>query len=170
MKRLNCFLVMIMLAVGLWQHEAGAAAGRQLAEITAEDRCPVCGMFVAKYPTWIAQVVLSDGRVEMFDGPKDMLVYYFSPEEYGANGAQVVDIVVRDYYSLRWIDAKEAYFVTGSDVYGPMGHEFIPFSTREAAESFLQDHHGKQILTLSTITDKLVQGMRMGHGMKRGKK
>ena len=30
--------------------------------------------------------------------------------------------------------AKEAFFVIGSDVYGPMGHELIPFASKADAE------------------------------------
>lgn len=141
-----------------------------LAEITGNERCPVCGMFVAKYPGWVAQIRLSDNRVEMFDGPKDMLVYYFSPKEYGAGEATVADIVVRDYYTQKWIDGRSALYVIGSDVYGPMGSEFVPFETREAAENFVKDHRGKQILSFTQLDDELVQSMRKGHKMMGGKK
>ena len=26
-----------------------------------KDRCPVCGMFVAKYPDWVAEIIFKDG-------------------------------------------------------------------------------------------------------------
>jgi len=147
-----------------------ASETEALAEITGDERCPVCGMFVAKYPSWVAQIRLSDNRVEMFDGPKDMLVYYFSPKDYGAGGATVEEIVVRDYYTQKWIDGRSAMYVIGSDVYGPMGHEFVPFETMEAAESFVKDHRGKQILSFSQLNDELVQSMRKGHEMMGGMK
>ncbi len=38
----------------------------------------------------------------------------------------IVTIAVTDYYNLQKIDAKQAFYVIGADVYGPMGHEFIP--------------------------------------------
>ena len=126
----------------------------------------MCGMFVAKYPGWLTQARLSDGRVAMFDGPKDMFVYNLAPDEYGAKGAKVVDIIVKDYYTQKWIDGRKAFYVTGSDVLGPMGHEFVPFDSREAAENFQKDHHGKKIVTMNDITSELVQSMRMGHKMK----
>lgn len=147
-----------------------ALAGVSWAEVPADvgghERCAVCGMKVAKYPEWIAQVELADGRVEMFDGPKDMLVFYFTPEEYEAQSA-ITSLVVKDYYSQEWLDAKAAFYVIGSDVYGPMGKEFIPFSSKEAAENFVRDHHGERILLFSDIDNDLVQSMRKGHMMKK---
>jgi len=136
-------------------------------EIHADTRCTVCGMFVSKYPAWISKIVHKDGKKEYFDGVKDMLVYYFNPEKYGAvKGNPIVELLVQDYYSLTSFDAKKAYYVVGSDVYGPMGHEFIPFSSSEAAEAFNHDHHGREILTFDRITSELVESMRSGTRMK----
>ena len=47
-----------------------------------------------------------------------------------------------------------------------MGHEFIPFSTLEAAESFSADHHGKEVLTFDEITPELVEALRAGQKMR----
>lgn len=135
-------------------------------EVGAGTRCTVCGMFVAKYPGWISKIILKDGQSLYFDGVKDMLVYYFSPEKYGqAQGNPTATLLVKDYYSLAEIEAKKAFFVVGSDVYGPMGHEFIPFSSNEAAEVFRQDHHGKEIVTFNAITSERVESMRAGQRM-----
>lgn len=130
-------------------------------EISKNERCPVCGMFVHKYPTWLAQVQLEDGSTFFFDGVKDMLAFYFEPEKYGAKGS-VEEIYVTDYYSQKWIDGTEAFYVTGSDVLGPMGHEFIPLATKEAAKSFLADHQGKAIKRFAEIDLDQVNAMRSG--------
>ena len=55
-------------------------------EISPQERCPVCGMFVAKYSDWITQVRLSNGTVKFFDGVKDMMAFTFDPASYGASG------------------------------------------------------------------------------------
>lgn len=39
----------------------GASAEERKIEISKQDRCPVCGMFVYKYPKWVAQIYFSDG-------------------------------------------------------------------------------------------------------------
>ena len=54
----------------------------------------------------------------------------------------------------------------GSDVYGPMGHELIPFSSQDGAENFMKDHHGKEILTFDKITPELIKSMRVGQRMR----
>lgn len=125
------------------------------------DHCEVCGMMIAKYPSWQAEMELADGTVLMFDGVKDMMVYYFSPEQYG--GPANLDgsrLMVKDYYSLKWIDGQKALYVVGGELLGPAGQEFVPFETRAGADSFMIDHKGKEILTFSQIKTDRVESMR----------
>lgn len=134
--------------------------------IAGDARCPVCGMFVAKYPQWVTQLTLSDGRTLTFDGVKDMMAFVFSPQSFGtAAGVVAGGVRVKDYYSQRWIDGRQAFYVVGSDVYGPMGHELVPFADRSHAETFLKDHKGKEILLFEGITAELVDSLRQGHRM-----
>lgn len=146
----------------------GRSEGPQAGEgINKESRCPVCGMFVAKYPQWLTQVNMADGSAQIFDGVKDMMAYYFSPQQYGAAPRiAVAEIFVKDYYSQKWIDGRKAFFVLGSDVYGPMGHELIPFADQAAAENFVKDHQGKAIYGFSEITPDIIESLRKGHKMK----
>ena len=137
-------------------------------EVLPDTRCSVCGMFVAKYPNWLARINYDDQeQVLFFDGVKDMMVFYFTPEKFnGPARKKIKEIMVKDYYSLQWLSAEDAFFVIGSDIYGPMGHELIPFATREAAENFMKDHHGKEILTFGRITPDLIDSMRVGQRMR----
>jgi copper chaperone NosL len=136
--------------------------------VSAKTRCTVCGMFVAKYPNWLAQIQYTDPeKTEFFDGVKDMMVFYFNPERFGGGPREAISaIFVKDYYTLTWTPAKEAFYVFGSDVFGPMGHELIPFASREAAESFSRDHHGKQIFTFGAVTPELIESLRSGQNMR----
>lgn len=133
-----------------------------------QTRCTVCGMFVAKYPNWLAQIHYADlSQTRFFDGMKDLMVFYFHPERYGGLPRDAIkEIFVQDYYSLNWLTAGDAFYVIGSDIYGPMGHELIPFITRAAAESFSKDHHGKDILTFDEITPALIESLRVGQRMR----
>jgi copper chaperone NosL len=141
--------------------------GDPLFAITEQTRCPVCGMLVAKYPLWQTQVKLSDGSTAAFDGVKDMAAYVFTPQAFGAKeGAAVTEIVVKDYYSQRWIDGKSAWYVLGSDVLGPMGHELIPFADKAEAETFFKDHRGSRLLAHAEISRELIKELRRGHKMK----
>ncbi|NIU56508.1 MAG: nitrous oxide reductase accessory protein NosL, partial [Phycisphaerae bacterium] len=112
------------------------AGERPAVKPTPTDKCPVCGMFVAKYPDFAAQIIFKDGSYAFFDGAKDMFKYYFDLTKYNRSKtvADIDSIYVTDYYDLKWIDAYKAFYVQGSDVYGPMGREIIPFEKKEGAE------------------------------------
>lgn len=131
------------------------------------ERCSVCGMFVAKHQAWITQLHQPGEKVLFFDGVKDMMAYYFNPSAYGGGGDPGgAEIWVKDYYHLKWMDGRAAYFVVGSDVMGPMGEELIPFDSRQAAENFMKDHKGKQILAFSEIEAPMIMAMKKEHMLK----
>lgn len=123
--------------------------------------CPVCGMFVAKYPYWIATAVHRDGRTEHFDGAKDLWKYLLDLPRW-APGRSPDDIAragVTGYYEGVRIDAMRAFYVVGSDVFGPMGHELVPHPDREDAEAFLADHQGRRILRPADLTLALLAAL-----------
>jgi nitrous oxide reductase accessory protein NosL len=117
----------------------------------AQDRCAVCGMFVAHYHDWVATIEFRDGSRFYFDGPKDLFICFFDLPTYrkGASTADVTAVYVTEYYSTDLVDAREVFFVTDSDVLGPMGQELVPVRGREAAETFRRDHGGKRLLTFN---------------------
>ena len=130
-------------------------------EPTPKDKCPVCGMFVHKYPDFVAGIVLTDGSRVFFDGPKDLCKYYLNVQKYDKKHRQadIVSIRVKDYYSLAAIDGRKAFYVVGSDVYGPMGNELIPFEKESEASEFMSDHAGKRLLRFGDITEAIVKGL-----------
>jgi copper chaperone NosL len=121
------------------------------------DLCPVCGMVVSKYPPWIASVVYRDGHAHHFDGAKDLFKYLFDVPRYakGHRAQDIARIGVTEYYEVKRIDARTAWFVIGSDVLGPMGHELIPLASRADAEEFMRDHGGKRILRFDDVKPAL---------------
>jgi copper chaperone NosL len=134
-----------------------AAGGAGFPNPAPKDLCPVCGMVVSKYPNWIAGVRYQDGHAHYFDGAKDLFKYLFDVPRYAARhrAQDIAEIVVTEYYDLKRIDARKAFYVIGSDVYGPMGHELIPLATLADAEEFMRDHQGKRILTYGEINRSL---------------
>jgi len=118
-------------------------------------------MFVSKYPDWTAEIIFKDGSYAVFDGAKDLFKYYLNLKKY--NPAQKVgnidSVYVKDYYNLTFFDGSKGFYVTGSDVYGPMGHELIPFSRMEDAQEFMKDHNGKTILRFEEIHQSTIQGL-----------
>jgi nitrous oxide reductase accessory protein NosL len=126
-----------------------------------KDKCPVCGMFVAKYPDFLAQVLFKDGSSAFFDGTKDMFKYYFNLKKYqpSKNLSDIDDIYVTNYYDLTLTDGRSAYYVLGSDIYGPMGRELIPFNKEADAKEFKKDHQGKSVLKFNEINYEMVKSL-----------
>ncbi len=154
-----------LLAVGLfcllWLVSLVQAAETKIPKATARDKCPVCGMFITKYPDWISLILFKDGTRAFFDGPKDMFKYLFDVKKYNPtkNAEDIESIWVTDYYALSPIPAKNAWYVLGSDVFGPMGRELIPLGKEAEAKEFLKDHKGKRILRFSDITAEVTKSL-----------
>lgn len=138
---LSAFLFLICCAAPALADEAPTAPG-------PKDRCAVCGMFVSPYPNWIAAVQYDDGNTVYFDGPKDMFIYLFDIDTYRPKSekASISGIYVTEYYSTQMMNAKDVYFVTGSDILGPMGNELVPVKGLEQAKTFQHDHQGQKIM------------------------
>jgi len=130
------------------------AADKKPVMVKKTDKCPVCGMFVAGYRNWIAEIVFTDGTYAVFDGPKDMFRYYLNVKKYNSSktSADISNIYVTEYYSTEMMDARKVFFVQGSDVNGPMGSELVPLATEGAAKDFMKDHKGSRILKFSEVT------------------
>lgn len=153
MRNLLMSAVVLFLASVSCLSYPAHAADKKPADVKQGDKCPVCGMFVARYPEWIAQIVFDDGTHAFFDGPKDMFKYYFNLKEYNPSKKQsdISAIYVTEYYSTRLMDAGHVFFVSGSDVYGPMGHELVPVATPDEAKEFMRDHKGRKILRFGEV-------------------
>ncbi len=128
---------------------------------SAKDKCPVCGMFVAKYPDWMAQIRFKDGFRVYFDGAKDFFKYYHDLNRYhpARSRGDMAFLWVTDYYAVRLIEAAKAFYVIGSDIYGPMGKELIPFEKEAEAREFLKDHKGKNIYRFIQITPEILKSL-----------
>ncbi len=118
-------------------------------------------MFVYKYPDFTARVVFRDGSARYFDGAKDMFKYLLAVEKYdpGRRRSEISLVSVTEYYRLAPIEAGKAWYVVGSDVYGPMGRELIPFEKKPEAEEFMKDHRGKAILRYEEVTTGVIRGI-----------
>ncbi len=149
MKHLGIGFLIIFLVASL----AFAGDGKPV-KPSSKDKCQVCGMFVAKYPNWIAEIIFKDGSYAFFDGAKDMFTYYHNITTYNPSKktSDILAIYVTEYYSTKLVPAEKVFFIKGSDVYGPMGEELIPVEDEGNAKEFMKDHHGKKILKFSELT------------------
>ena len=162
LKNKRCLLspavaaTILLMAVVASGSDQGTA---QAPEPQKKDKCPVCGMVVYRYPDFVASVTLDDSRIFFFDGVKDMFKFLFNIEKYapGKKLANAGAIHVTEYYDMRPMPGRKAYYVIGSDVYGPMGHELIPFNSMADALEFKKDHRGKTVVTFDQVTPGLVR-------------
>ena len=107
-KRIGPFLCCCLL---FWCLAAPlSAADVKPVKPTPKDKCPVCGMFVSKYPDWVAQLVFRDGTRLYFDGVKDLMKFYLNPSPYQSTRSrpQIAAVFVTDYYSLEPIEGTRA--------------------------------------------------------------
>ena len=160
-KALISLFIFLGLFASFYPVSLVEAAEKGMPKPQAKDKCPVCGMFVAKYPDWISAVVFKDGSRAFFDGTKDMFKYLFDLKRYTPlkKKEDIEGIWVLDYYALSPIPAQKAWFVAGSDVYGPMGRELIPLGKESGAKEFFQDHKGQKIIKFFEVTPEIIKAL-----------
>ncbi len=151
--------ILIVIALGLLLATGALAVGGKPVKPGGKDKCQVCGMFVAKYPDFAAQVHFKNGTLAHFDGAKDLFKYYHQIGRYNpkATSKDISALYVTDYYTLTPIDGFTATYIVGSDVFGPMGRELIPFAKAKDAQEFLKDHKGKKSLSFKEVTSALLK-------------
>jgi len=144
-----------------------SSCGPSRGEVTSDTTigyCPVCGMKVNASDPWAAEIYYTDRTKLMFESPGDMLAFYTSPKSYEASDthkdrANIERILVKDYQSKQATDGQRAVFVYKSNINGPMGADFLPFSKRADAEAFVAANGGT-IVSLSEVTGDMARDLR----------
>ena len=130
------------------------AADKLPAQTVAQEvRCPVCGMYPARYPKWMTQVVFKDRSMQAFDSPVDMFRFLENVSKYDGKhvAADVGAIYLTDYAKGGWVESRRAFLVTGSSAKGPMDNADLPaFGSKEAADQFATSNGGK-VLTFDKV-------------------
>ena len=135
--------------------------------IESGDECHVCGMAITKFPGPKGEAITEkDQHVRKFCSTRDMFAWVLQPENVDRNHTLYVhDMAQTDWQSpddTALIDAREAFYVVGSERTGAMGPTLASFATRTDADSFAAQHGG-EVLAFSEITmDHLNSGMAMG--------
>lgn len=126
--------------------------------------CPVCKMSVKADAEWTSEIHYNDGTKLMFESPGDMLAFYVEPEKYKVPDAQknrdnIARVLVKDYQTKSNIEARQAVLIYKSSVKSDMGSEFVPLSTRAAAEEFIAKNGGT-IHVWSEVSPEMVRNLR----------
>jgi nitrous oxide reductase accessory protein NosL len=120
-------------------------------------------MYPARNTKFQSQIVFKNGSFVAFDGTKDLFKFLLNMEGYDKKHTKddVAVAWVKDFNSAEWIDAKDAHFIIGSDVFGPMGKEIIPLSDHMAAMAF-KDKHGGAPIHYAEITMEVIDSLDKG--------
>jgi copper chaperone NosL len=125
-------------------------------EPTADSVSHFCGMLLAEHPGPKGQIFLKGQSTPVwFSSVSETVAYTMLPDEPG-NAAV---IYVNDMGKAKnwdrpepgtWVEARQAWYVLGSDKRGPAGmgdirREPIPFAEQEAARRFLAMHGGRLV-------------------------
>lgn len=151
-------LVLAVLLAGCRDAEEVAAPGPE--EITPTTECALDGMIVKNYSGPKAQVHYQDGRVEFYCETREVFHVYVEP----GRKARIAAVYVQDASRVDWedpeggwMDAREAFFVVGSEKTGAMGPTFAPFAGKDEAERF-SGEYGGEVLTFDEVARKVEEG------------
>ena len=153
---------LLLLAVILWHphqgHAGGPAPGQTALDpegnmhIADTDRCPVCAMLPARYPRFAAAIQLQDGRTYYFCSPGCMLNAWLNPEIFLETNTEALKRpVALEYLDGHTVDARKVFWVSGSDVVGPMGPALIPLKDSTHLQAFRSRHGGEHIFRLEEL-------------------
>lgn len=123
--------------------ERNRISSGKIVEPGDKDGCVVCGMYPARYPKNKCQLQTADGAVVHFCCTQCLFEFLANPAKYEHAGVQAKLIWVIDFDNGQWIYAKNAFYVLGSGVRGPMGKEAFPFVSAEIAKRFIAAHSGE---------------------------
>jgi copper chaperone NosL len=120
--------------------------------MTEEAMGRYCGMNILEHPGPKGQIILAKYDEPIwFSSARDAIAFTMLPEEpKDIRAIYVSDMAKAPTWEKpgadNWIDARQAFFVVGSDRKGGMGAaEAIPFSIEEAAKLFAKGHGGRVV-------------------------
>lgn len=120
-----------------------------------KDVCSVCGMFPSRYPQNKCQLAGMDKQVRHFCSTQCLFAFLANPESTANKDSMPSVVWVTDYPSGSWISAQTAYYVAGSGVQGPMGHEAFGFDKKAEAEKFAKEEGGRVLTFQEMGIDKI---------------
>jgi nitrous oxide reductase accessory protein NosL len=129
--------------------------GKIVEPVDNKDRCPVCGMYPARYPKNKCQIQTKGKDVFQFCSTQCLFAFLADSAKYAGTSVQPFLMWVIDYEKGAWISGRTAYYVVGSTQSGPMGKEAFAFDKSTDAEKFSQKYNGKTVIFQGVTIDKI---------------
>ena len=130
--------------------------------VSPGERCAVTGRPISLGSRWTAAVVLRDGRSYYILSPRSLLRAYLRPKNAFrvADEKELTRLIVTDYATGRPLDARQAHFVLGTKLRGPVGPDLVPAASAEAAAQLQREHPGSRVARLQELTAGQVRNLR----------
>ncbi len=157
MKKILVFVLTALFLIAAENNATGKKLDTNVTKINTAPKNidPVYGLDVTKHPKFQAKIVLANGKEILFCCPKAMFDLYFRPfnfPEYNIKEEKdFKQLLVKDYISGQWIDAKKALYVFGSRLQGPKGDDLIPVRNKDVLNVYMLKYGGSRVLTFPDI-------------------
>lgn len=129
------------------------------ADITDSTACALDGMTLADYPGPKAQIHYEGDTAPMFFcDTVEMFSLYLKPEQIKKINALYVQDMSKTQWEEpqgAWMNARDAFYVVGSNKHGSMGPTLGSFSQRQDADAFAKEHGG-HVHAFAEITPNMV--------------
>ncbi len=155
-KALSAAVLFAVFLAGCSESEEQITEKPDPVHIESGDECHVCGMAITRFPGPKGEAITArDQAVHKFCSTRDMFSWVLQPE----NAKRDHTLYVHDMAQTDWehpddtalIDARQAFFVVGSERTGAMGPTLASFATEEAAQEFAMNYGG-QVLSYNEVT------------------
>lgn len=109
----------------------------------------MCGMKVADHPKFSCAIQLTDNTTYYFCSTGCMLRTWLHPDIFlGAPRTLLRSTVVRDYFTGQQVDGRKVFWISGSDIVGPMGPALVPVAGEAALKVFIRRHGSRTVFRL----------------------
>lgn len=155
------FSAALALALAGCQEQERADINLDPVAIHSGDECHVCGMIIVEWAGPKAESINKhNGETLKFCSTTDLFAWWLQPE----NKTLQAQIYVHDMSVAHWdrpqdehlVEARDAWYVTGTDLIGAMGPTLVSFADKAAAQK-LVDEKGGRILTFDEVDLAVLQ-------------
>ena len=153
---MKTLLLLILLFSGLFAGEI------KLTDKNTTD--PVYILPLKKYPKWLCEAQLKNGKKIQFVSVKSMMQVYQHQDYFQRHkfiDDNISKLYVQDYISGRKVEAPKAVYLFGSRVVGPHGDDLIPFENKQNAKLFMMKNGGTKILPFEKLSKGLIRYLDM---------
>lgn len=163
MKNFFALTVTLLLALTLsgCSEQEKAEISLDPVAIHSSDECHVCGMVILEWPGPKAESInKQNGETLKFCSTTDLFAWWLQPE----NKTLQAQIYVHDMARAHWddpeddylVEARDAWYVTGTDLIGAMGPTLVSFRERADAEQMVAERGGR-VLSFAEVDLAVLQ-------------